>query len=75
MTAIFFVYDTVDREVVHASEEWPGSPRSAYRPLYWAGKMAWWIYTATPEGDRPMGKQIPEHEVPEVVRLAKLVAS
>jgi hypothetical protein len=75
MTAFFYVYDTVDREVVKASEDWPGDPRSIYRPVYWAGNNVWWLYTAVPEGDGPNGKRIPTSQVPEVVRLFHMVAS
>lgn len=75
MSATFYVYDTVDREVVKASVEWPGNPRSVYRPVYWAGDGVWWKYVVTPEGDKPIGGRIPERVVPEVVRLFHTVAS
>lgn len=75
MTAMFYTYDTVDREVVAASSEWPGNPRSAYRPVYWAGVSTWHRYVVTPEGERPLGARIPESEVPDVVRLYHMVNS
>ena len=73
MMAMFYVYDTVDREVVQASAEFPGSPRSVYRPVYWAGNKAWWLYTAVAEGEGPNGAAIHVRDVPEVVRLYHMV--
>lgn len=75
MTALFYVWDTVDREIVKTSEHYPGDPCSAYRPVYWLGVNSWWRYDAVNPGERSWGKTIDETEVPELIRLHFMVAS
>ena len=75
MTALFYVYDVVDKVVVEISETWPGAPRSVYRPVYWKGATtSWWKFMPGTNGEKSDRTEIHADEVPAMVLMAHMVS-